>query len=713
MEVDSVKMFMIYKKILCLPDMDKNKSGFLNLLGNIYLMHYQRCQDINDLNHAVCLYDDALAVHDVVDNGAIRATYLSNFGISLAYRFGQLGDISDIDKSILMFEGAVQLTPDHCNIPSRLNNLGNSLFLRFLQLRNLDDINQSILMFEEAVQLTPDGDLNLSLRLKNLGNSLLLRFKQLGNLDDINKSILMFEKAVQLTPNGHPNMPLRLNNLGISLFCRFERLGNLNDRNKSVLLFELAVQLTLDGNPSKPCLNNLGNSLLSHFEKLGDLGDMNKSESVLMKEHVVQLTLGSGHPDEPCLTNLGKSLLSCFKRFGDLSDLNKSVLVFKHAVQFSPDGNPDKPSCLNNLGKSLLSHFERLGDLNDINKSVLMFEDAVQLSSDGDPNKPSRSYNLGSSLLSCFERLSNPNHPEVAISYFSSSVSSGLGSILVHFQSSSMWAQCAKLSGNQSALDAYIVALQLLPQLAWLGLPTSDHHHHHLLKAAGVVRNAVAVEQYNTAIEWLEWGHSIIWGQLLQLQNPVDDLQDKYPHLATKLQYLSKLLEGTNNCNDFQMPSITSWALCKASEKQNHELAHEQNELLKAMQTLSGFEAFMLPKTFSQPIPAACVGPVITIDVSEARCDALILPDLNDVLHTPLPNFAYLDAEDLKKSLNDILKEREALQESHQFSKKVDSNFANTEKAFEDILSHLWKHIVRPILDGMDVMVCIYLILAI
>jgi hypothetical protein len=133
-----------------------------------------------------------------------------------------------------------------------------------------------------------------------------------------------------------------------------------------------------------------------------------------------------------------------------------------------------------------------------------------------------------------------------------------------------MWATCAHLSTNHSALDAYKVAFQLLPQLAWLGLSISDRHHH-LLKASVIVRDAVAAaiaaKQYDTAIEWLEQGCSIVWGQLLQLRNPVDHLQDKHSHLAKRLQYLSRSLEGSIGHNDSQLPSSPSYPLLEESDK--------------------------------------------------------------------------------------------------------------------------------------------------
>jgi hypothetical protein len=84
---------------------------------------------------------------------------LNNLRNLLFHRFERLGDLSDINKSILMYEDTVRLTPDgHPSKPSWLNNLGNSLFRRSERLGDLSDINKSVLMYEDAVRLTPDGE---------------------------------------------------------------------------------------------------------------------------------------------------------------------------------------------------------------------------------------------------------------------------------------------------------------------------------------------------------------------------------------------------------------------------------------------------------------------------------------------------------------------------------------------------------------------------
>lgn len=54
---------------------------------------------------------------------------------------------------------------------------------------------------------------------------------------------------------------------------------------------------------------------------------------------------------------------------------------------------------------------------------------------------------------------------------------------------------------------------------------------------------ASAAEQYETALEWLEQGCSIVWDQLLSLRTLIDALHAVDPTLANVLTRVSMALE--------------------------------------------------------------------------------------------------------------------------------------------------------------------------
>ncbi|KAJ7463369.1 CHAT domain-containing protein [Mycena latifolia] len=682
------------------PEGHADKPLRLSNLGYSLLRRFERLGDLTNLNVSVSTLEAAVRL--TPEGHPYKPSWLNNLGNSLLRRFEQLGDLTDLNESVSKHEAAVRLTPEgHRNKPSWLNNLGSSLLRRFQRLGNLTDLNESVSTREAAVRLSPEGHPDKPSWLNNLGNSLLSRFEQLGDLTDLNESVAKREAAVRLTPEGHPAKHSYLNNLSYSLLRRFEWLGDLTDLNESVSTFEAAVRLTPEGHQNKPSwLNNLGSSLLRRFERLGDLTDLNESVSTL--EAAVRLS-PEGHPDKPSwLNNLGSSLLRRFQQLGDLTDLNESVSKREAAVRLSPEGHPAKPSYLSSLGSSLLSRFEQLGDLTDLNESVSKHEAAVRLTPEGHPDKPSWLNNLGNSLLSRFNRLKDPRDCEDMLNHYSHAACSPTGTAHVRFQASIMWAHHAHIYQHPSLLHAYTIAIELVPKVAWLGLSISDRHHQ-LLKAGQLVRNAASAaidaQEYSKAVEWLEQGRSVIWGQFLSLRTPVDDLHMLHPELAAELISISNLLETSSTSNGAEVVGVGPSQSLRDTAQKYHDLAVQRDKLLQQIRGLAGFERFLLPKLISELSSAAEIGPVVLLNTSSYHCDALILiPGCGDeVMHVPLPDFTLDQAQHLTKALGSLV--RGAVR-----SDRLDA-FREGElppdEEFSRILSALWMKIVKPVLDGL------------
>ncbi|KIJ45381.1 hypothetical protein M422DRAFT_166732 [Sphaerobolus stellatus SS14] len=581
----------------------------------------------------------------------------------------------------------------------------------------MTDLNQSVLKFQEAVQLTPDGHPDKPSRLNNLGRSLLARFERLGDMTDLNQSVLKSQEAVQLTPDGHPDKPSRLNSLGCSLLTRFDRLGDMTDLNQSVLKFQEAEQLTPDGHPSKRLrLNNLGILLLRQFERLGDMTDLN--QSIFKFQEAVQLT-PDGHPDKPSLlNNLGNPLLRRFEQLGDMTDLNQSVLKFQETVQLTPDGHPDKPSWLNNLGSSLLARFEQLGDMTDLNLSVLKFQEAVQLTPDGHPCKPPWLYNFGSSLIKRFLELRLSDDMVNAVWAYSSATYAEYGPPSVRLRAAQKWAMCLQASSSppESILDIYHIAIPLLAETAWLGSSIPDRHYQ-IMQAGSVVHDAAAAaHQFGDdiqAVEWLEQGRSVIWGQILQLRTPIDDLQEKQPNLSQRLKLNSLQLEEAASPRDIFINTITVQGSIQPSvpskeeiASHGHHLAVERKQILKEIRMCEGFERFLLPRTIRELTPAASHCPIVILNSSKVydTCYAVVLlPNLpDDVLPVKLDSFTPRQAKVLYHKLQTLLGE-DGQTISSWNSESVSGTGADSQ-GFKVILAELWEGVVRPVLEALALM---------
>ncbi|KIM28574.1 hypothetical protein M408DRAFT_69298 [Serendipita vermifera MAFF 305830] len=578
------------------------------------------------------------------------------------------------------------------------SDLGGALLQRFIRCGNIVDIDKAIALFQYAVKVTNDSDQDLPKWLNNLGNCHISRFDRYGKKEDMDEAIFIGKRSVALMRDGDPNKLVALGNVGSSLLRRFERFGSLGDLTEAITLQQTAATRTQDGHPNKPALlNNLGGAVQTRFERLGDVKDLEKA--ILFKTAAVDLT-PDGHPDKPALlNNLGNA------RLGDVKDLEKAILLKQAAVDFTPDGHPDEPALLNNLGNAVQTRFERLGDVKDLEKAIFFQQTAVDLTPDGHPDKPGRLSNLGNAFVHHFRSGNLSAHLQSAILSFSTAANSLTGPPVIRFRAACNWGQFSHLYG-QSPILAFEIAINLLPQVAWLGTSLTNQHAQ-LTEAGDAVRYAVAVaielEEYETAAQWAEYGRSIVWQNLLSLRTPLDDLHKAHPELAMRLQTISQELEGSlsNSRPHEDLEPSTSQDLANKATT----LAAEREEIIEKVRKKPGFEYFLKEKTFDKLAPAAHEGPVVIINIHTRRCDALvIIPDDGEyrnvsIINIPLESFSYEMSAKLFKDFSQLLSsegvrarsERQTGRRQPKWKKKI---------TFE-ILADLWVHVVKPVLDGL------------
>ena len=744
-------IFAFECSLMLTPDGDAIKPIYLTSLGISLLSRFQQLGDLVDVDNAIMAQEQA--VHLTPDGHSHKPTRLCNLGLCLLGRFEQSEDLVDIDKAITAQEQAVHLA--HANKPRCLHDLGQSFLGRFKRSGDLVDVDNAITAQEQAVHLTPDehpakpdcfnslgnsflahfglsGDLvdvnkaitaqeqaihlthaNKPSYLNDLGESLLSRFNRSGDLVDVDRAITAQEQAVHLTSDGDSRKPRYLGGLGNSLIGRFEQSNNLVDVDKAITVQEQAVHLIPDGHAKKPgYLSSLGNSLFCHFLQSGDLVDIDKA--ITVQEQAVHLT-PDGHSAKPVLlSNLGNSLACRFEQFKDPVDIIKAVTAHEQAVHLTPDGHANKLVHLNNFGRTLTCRYRQSGDLVDIDKAITALEQAVHLTPDGHPRKPGLLINLGNSLKHCSEKSGDFANIDKGISAFKNAATHSTGSPLVRFEAALEWARLASTVDASFALHGYTVALNLLPQIAWLG-QTVQAQHKELISVGHIASEAasaaISVEQYNTALEWLEQGRSIVWNQLLQLHTPVDALWKVQPSLASDLVNVSKALEhaigATTNTQNLSTPSNKQIPLEQAAQD-HRRLAEKWEMLVKKTRDIPGFEDFLQPKKMEKLCKAADSGPVVVVNIHKHRCDALILmAGLDEVMLIPLESFSYNKAQKMHLALNQLL-----LHSGVRARATMIMRHATTITGidFPSILSDLWLYIVKPVLDGLAITVS-YLLL--
>jgi hypothetical protein len=99
---------------------------------------------------------------------------------------------------------------------------------------------------------------------------------------------------------------------------------------------------------------------------------------------------------------------------------------------------------------------------------------------------------------------------------------------------------------------------------------------------------------------------------------------------------------------------------------------------------------------------------VVVINVSTIRTDALVLmPNHNDVLHIPLPDFSLEIAKNLQGSLKALLtaSNHRTSGDTIRHGRLFEIQKPDEEAEVEHILAQLWLLIVKPVLDGLNLKV--------
>ncbi|TDL13607.1 hypothetical protein BD410DRAFT_846786, partial [Rickenella mellea] len=428
------------------------------------------------------------------------------------------------------------------------------------------------------------------------------------------------------------------------------------------------------------------------------------------------------HPNKPgLLDNLGSSFTRRFARLGDLADIEHAISNHERAAQLTSDNHPGKPSYLTGLGNSFLTRFERLGDLTDIEHAISNHERAVQITPDNHPDKPGLLSNLGQSRSAQFIKSGHYDHLDKSICAFRTAASSPNGPPSIRFKAAKQWSYLAFRElrrfdpSDRSVLAAYRLSFDLLPRVAWVGL-NIDSRHHELLVTSSLACDAAAVAISVTdpqlALTWLEQGRSIVWGQILQLRTPVEELRLSHPEFAIELTRISKQLERGASDNNFGTDHHHHQSREEAGQ-QHRQLAQDWDRIVEQVRQKPGFEHFLLPKQFSELRHAARDGPVVVLNVSEHGCDALIIVSPSeDLQHVRLEDFSNKKAQTLHQLLHNILS-HQRLQARYDEDGRgagpvFDGKFRGDD-AFRPILAELWKSVVHPVLECLEsLQVCVF-----
>ncbi|ARZ66002.1 hypothetical protein SMD11_0336 [Streptomyces albireticuli] len=594
---------------------DRNAPQVLFNLGRALQAAYERNGDLALLDEAVQRMEEA--GRSTPRSGPDRAMHLSNLGATLRVRAERLGTAADLDRAVELSRQSVDALPtEHPRRATYLSNLSTTLLARYIRSGAQADLEESVRASRQAVEATPVTDApERVVHLANLGIALRRRYEWSGALADLDEAIEVAGAAVRGLPAGHVTDHLLLTNLSTALTTRYERTGDPAHLDEAIDASRAAVRAVPEGHPARVVhLSNLGNSLRHRHGSAGRR-PADADEAVACLREAVR-ACPDGHPSRAVgLSNLSGALLARIDErrlladtaeASDAADADEAAGAARAAVRAAPDGHPQRAKYLSNLGAALLVRASLGGSLGDIELAFDLFRQATGITT---------------------------------------------APALVRYRAARAWGRAAAGLGDwREALDAHRAAVAELPLLAWHGLAREDRLDA-LGRAAGLAGDAAAVAlnagRPQEAVQLLEQGRGVLLAQALDARDDMTALRERAPGLAARIREVRALLDAdpdTRSASDPDQAAIgTDPARAvreqRAAAERHRELAREMDELVRRARELPGLEDFLRLPSAERLRAAAANGPVVVVNTSALRCDALVVTR-DGLRAVPLPELA-------------------------------------------------------------------------
>jgi hypothetical protein len=727
---------------------------------------FERIGDLESLAKAVALDRQVLDLRP--PGHPDRSRSLNNLAYTLLTRFKQLGDSDALAEALDLHRQALDLRPPgHSDRSNSLNNLADALKTRYQQLGDSDALAEALDLHRQALNLRPPGHPNRSVTLNNLADALQTRYEQLGDSDALAEALDLHRQSLDLRPPGHPNRSVTLNNLADALQTRYEQLGDSDALAEALDLHRQALDLRPPGHPNRSnSLNNLAHALQTRYEQHGDSDAL--AEALGLHRQALDLR-PPGHPDcSHSLNNMAQALKTRYEQLGDSDALAEALDLHRQALDLRPQGHPDRSSLLDNLAHALQTRYEQLDDPALLAQAIDLHRQALELRPYPHPDRPLSLLNLGFALgtrfakqtLACdfdeaFEisreglRFCNDGHRMRVTFLFVIAeyllregarvfdFKGGITHILEGLQDRTspanerlrfavrllpmveaviqlspdnrVAATDFQLDRDEMVLRVYTMVLQLLPQAASFGLDYTGRLR--VLSSAETISRdaaarAVSAGRTTDAVEMLEEGRGVFWSQALRLRGTELDLLPDQD--AQKLRKMFKTLES----GDMHEGSM-SVAQRERHVDERRRLSKVAESLIDDIRSRPGWSRFLLPPAFSallQSLPEK--GFAVMLVASSLGHHALVLSraetQVKHVLLATPPGGSF--SQTFRAGLpRDGGQELSVTDETH-----VDRALGVSRRRhkkprdrFNMMLEQLWMLIVKPVIDLLNLKVCL------
>jgi tetratricopeptide (TPR) repeat protein len=533
--------------------------------------------------------------------------------------YEQTGRLSDLESSIALF-GAVLDHAHNVDVRSAaVNGLGMALWSRYERFGDPGDLDTAIRLFRAALAMYPDEHTPAIPSFHaNLAGVLRLRWRRTGDEADLVASVAEVRAAVATTSAGDRRRAWRLSNLADGLLALSLQHDDSSALTEAVDLFREAVQTALPGDELAGMQSNLAEALRLRYRSTGGRDRASLDEAV--EQGRAALAAAPRHPLRPRFqANLALVLLDRFAARRRPADLSEASDLAQKAVDATPEGHPNRTErliTLSGVRRMEAIHGRQRG------RMVELAQEAVAATPDGHHLRSDTLLNLGWALA--FQAVSGDDAAwDKAREVFRRLAADPAVQVRARVAAAWQWANTAL--GRDDLAEARIafdLAVTLLPRTAPRQVTHADRERR-LSSFSGLARDAAACAvqagQPVDALRLLEHGRGVLLSHALGTRTELTGLR---PDLVERFVALRIALDRPEGAGFSASADVGP----ELPGEDRHALAAEWDALIEEIRAQPGFAAFLRPPPTDDLIAATAVhGPVVVLNISGLRCDALLI----------------------------------------------------------------------------------------
>ncbi|CAL9331162.1 caspase, EACC1-associated type [Streptomyces sp. enrichment culture] len=395
------------------------------------------------------------------------------------------------------------------------------------------------------------------------------------------------------------------------------------------------------------------------------------------------------------LAELGDTLRFRAEVTGDRASLDDAIELLRSAVAAAPEGHLDRVFCLTSLGNALRLRAQETSDSASLMEAADILRAAVESAETGRPDSALPLQSLGGTLWG-ISQIDEGAGIEEAIGAWRTAATTVGAPTRLRIDAARQWGEAAAdHEGAAAGREALSLAVSLMPHLAAWQIDLLDQERQ-LSDFLGLASDAAACHlaagDPHAALQVLEQGRGVLLNRIMDISSESAVLRESAPELADEFERLRTILgaeegaAGDGGDGFRETPVVFSG---QALDRR-HSAARRLDELITRIRHMPGFEGFLLPPTMEELARATEAGPVVTVNVSRYRSDALILSS-DGLSVLPLPA---LDIETVRRRTSEFL--GAVTPTGHAFEDRISG-----QRTIRDTLAWLWDCLVEPVTEAL------------